>query len=129
MGDEFESGQDRRVVTRREGDLAVCFDAEALESLIRKAVNEAMDDYQHECLLELKEGDIGYVRNIVDAIKEIGDDSLPKGITIVRENHKFVASLHKAATRVGWGVFVLIASVLGTLGIIAAGVWKQSGGS
>ena len=107
-----------------------CVTYDELPDIVRAAVRQALDEYEHECVMHLKPDDAELMRDLVGAIKEIGDGSLSKGIVIVRENHKFVMACSQAASKIGWGVIVLTISVLGTLGLLAAGVWqKTSGGS
>lgn len=105
-----------------------CIEREELPGIIKDAVRQALEEYEHECIMQIKPGDAEHMRDLVGAIKEIGNGSLPKGIIIVRENHKFVMACHSAATKIGWGVIILAVSVIGTLGLVAAGVWKQTKG-
>ena len=98
-----------------------------LEEVIQRAVLAALEEYKHECVMNLRPEDNGHMRDLVGAVREIGEGDLGRGIIAVRENHKFVLSLHSAATKIGWGMIILVTSVLGTLGVIAAGVWKQTG--
>ena len=99
-----------------------------LEEVIQRAVLSALEEYEHECVMNLRPEDNGHIRDLVGAVREIGDGDLGRGIIAVRENHKFVLSLHNAALKIGWGVIILVTSVLGTLGVIAAGVWKNTNG-
>lgn len=99
-----------------------------LPEIIRGAVRQALEEYEHECVLRLKSGDAEHVRDMVGVFREVGGGDLCKGIIIVRENHKFVMSCHKAATKIGWGVIIMAISVMGTLGLFAAGIWKQTAG-
>ena len=121
----------RRNMDGFSGDGSDCFVRRSeLPGIIREAVHQALDSYEHECVMHLKDGDSVYVRDMIGAIKEIGDDSLPRGIAIVRENHKFVHSCQNAATKIGWGVIIVIATIMGSLGMVAVSAWKaQNGGS
>ena len=100
-----------------------------LPDIIRGAVKQALEEYEHECILHLKTGDAEHVRDMIGVFREVGDGDLSKGIIVVRENHKFVMSCHKAATKIGWGVIIMAVSIMGTLGLFAAGIWKQSSGA
>ena len=110
-------------------DVLACVKRDELEKIIKDAVRDALESYQHKCIMELRSEDVGHMRDFVGAIKEVGDGSLSKAAVIVRENHKFVSALHKAATKIGWGVLIVTVSIMGGLGLLAAGVWKQTGGS
>jgi hypothetical protein len=105
-----------------------CVTYDELPDIVRAAVRQALEDYEHECILHLKPGDAEHVRDLVGAIKEIGGGDLARGIVVVRENHKFVVALHQAAAKIGWGVIILAVSVMGTLGLVAAGVWQKTNG-
>lgn len=110
-------------------DLMACVKKDELERIVRDAVREALDSYQHKCIMELRSEDASHMRDLVNAIKEVGDGNLVKAASIVRDNHKFVMSLHTAATKIGWGVLIVAVSIMGGLGLFAAGVWKQTGGN
>lgn len=99
-----------------------------LPEIIREAVKQALEEYEHECVLHLKTGDSEYIRDMVGVFRELGDGNLSKGIIVVRENHKFVKSCHKAAAKIGWGVIIMAISVMGTLGLFTVGIWKQTTG-
>ncbi len=105
-----------------------CVTYDELPDIVRAAVRQALEDYEHECIMHLRPEDATHMRDLVGAIKEIGDGNLPKGIVIIRENHKFVGVCHNAATKIGWGVIIISVSVMGALGMFAAGLWKQSNG-
>ena len=142
MTETRQEQQDRRDRVRREedelsleefvkrSDLLACVKKDELEKIITDAVNAAIQSYQHKCIMELKAEDVPAVRDLVGALKELdGHGSLSRAVVIVRENHKFITSMQKAATKIGWGVLIVSVSIMGALGLLAAGVWKQSGGS
>lgn len=99
-----------------------------LEEIIQITVQRVLDEYEHVCLMNLKEGDTEHVRDLVGAVREIGDGNLPKGIVIIRENHKFVAACHRAAAKIGWGVIIATATVIGAMGILVVSMWRANGG-
>lgn len=105
-----------------------CVSHDELAEIIRDAVRQALEEYEHECIMHLRPEDAEQMRDLVGAIKEVGDGNLSKGITTIRENHKFVKCCHAAAAKIGWGVIILSVSVMGVLGMFAAGVWKQTNG-
>ena len=61
-----------------------------LPDIIKDAVKQALEEYEHECIMHLKPGDSEHVRDMVGAIREIGDGDLGRGIVKVRDNHKFM---------------------------------------
>ena len=96
-----------------------------LPGIIRAAVRQALDEYEHECLMHLRPGDNDHIRDLIGAIREVGMGDLANGIVVVRENHKFVMQCHAAASKIGWGVIIGITAVMGVVGIIAVGMWQQ----
>lgn len=110
-------------------DVLACVRRDELEKLVKEAVVAALNSYQHECVMGLRPDDIEQMRDFVGAIKEVGDGSLLKAAIVVRENHKFIGTLQGAATKIGWGVLIVVVSIMGGLGMLAAGVLKHSGGS
>lgn len=99
-----------------------------LEEVIRRAVLSALEEYEHECVMNLRPEDNGHMRDLVGAVREIGDGNLPKGIIVIRENHKFVASCHSAAAKIGWGVIIATVTVIGAMGILVVSMWRANGG-
>lgn len=97
-----------------------------LPGIIRDAVRQALDEYQHTCVMCLSSEDIPHVRDLVHAVREIGDDNIKKGIVIIRDNHKFVNRCHGAATKVGWFVIICVMALLGTAGLLVTGMWRTS---
>lgn len=102
-----------------------------LDEIIRSAVRRTLDEYEHICILNLKAGHVDHVRDLVNAVSEVGDGDIAKGIVAVRDNHKFVMQCHAAAAKIGWGVIIATMVVLGTLGVVAASLWNSlpKGGS
>lgn len=99
-----------------------------LSAIIERAVRKTLDEYDHECIMHLKADENEHMRDLVGAIREVGDGDLRKGIVAVRDNHKFVMQCHKAASRIGWGVIITIAVVLGSLGFISFSILQAKGG-
>lgn len=108
-------------------DLKLCVKKSELEEIIKFAVREALDSYQHKCIMDLRTEDSAQMRDLIGAIKEVGDGDMCRAIVRVRDNHKFMTAIHAAAGKIGWSVIILTVSVMGTLGVIAFGAWKQGG--
>ena len=105
-----------------------CVTHEELPDIIRESVRQALEEYQHECVMHLRPEDAEQMRDLVGAIKEVGDGNLSKGITVIRENHKFVKACHCAAAKIGWGVIIISLSIMGAFGMFAVSFWKHSNG-
>ena len=96
-----------------------------LDDIIQRAVRQAIDEYQHECGLALRPGDTEHVRDIFQALRELGHGSLGEGVTEMRENHAFVARYRKFTGHIGTTVVtVVLVAVMGVLGsaLVAGGV-------
>lgn len=96
-----------------------------LDDIISRAVRQALDEYQHECVLELRPGDTEYARDIFQALRELGHGSLGDGVTEMRENHALVARYRRFTGHIGTTLITLIlVAVMGVLGsaLVAGGV-------
>ena len=79
-----------------------------LPEILKTAVREALNEYQHECILNLRTGDAEYGRELFQALREIGHGNLGDGITEVRENHTFIMRYRKWACNTGGMILTLI---------------------
>ena len=88
-----------------------------LDAIITRAVHQALDEYQHECVLALRPGDQEYARDIFAALRELGHGSLGDGVAEMRENHAFVARYRKFTGHIGTTVVtVILVAVMGVIG-------------
>lgn len=88
-----------------------------LPGIIRQAVRQALDEYEHECVLALRPGDQDYARDIFQAIRELGHGSLGDGVAEMRENHTFVAKYRKFTGHIGTTVVtVILVAIMGVIG-------------
>lgn len=96
-----------------------------LPGIIRQAVSQALDEYEHECVLALRPGDLDYARDIFQAIRELGHGSLSDGVAEIRENHTFVARYRKFTGHIGTTVVtIILVAIMGVIGsgLVAGGV-------
>lgn len=95
-----------------------------LPQIIKTAVREALDEYEHECVLALRPGDQDYARDIFQALRELGHGSLGDGVAEMRENHAFVARYRKFTGHIGTTVVtVILVAIMGVIGSgLVAGV-------
>ena len=96
-----------------------------LPGIIRQAVRQALDEYEHECVLALRPGDQDYARDIFQAIRELGHGSFSDGVAEMRENHTFVARYRKFTGHVGTTVVtVILVAIMGVIGsgLVAGGI-------
>ena len=96
-----------------------------LPGIIRQAVRQALDEYEHECVLALRPGDQDYARDIFQAIRELGHGSLSDGVAEIRENHTFVARYRKFTGHIGTTVVtVVLVAIMGVIGsgLVAGGI-------
>lgn len=95
-----------------------------LDDIIQRAVRQALDEYQHECVLALRPGDTEYARDIFAALRELGHGSLGDGVTEMRENHAFVARYRRFTGNIGTTVVtVILVAVVGVLGSALVAGW------
>lgn len=96
-----------------------------LDDIIQRAVRQALDEYQHECVLALRPGDTAYARDIFAALRELGHGSLGDGVTEMRENHAFVARYRRFTGHIGTTLItVILVAIMGVIGsaLVAGGV-------
>lgn len=96
-----------------------------LDDIIQRAVRQALDEYQHECVLALRPGDTEYARDIFAALRELGHGSLGDGVAEMRENHAFVARYRRFTGHIGTTLItVILVAIMGVLGsaLVAGGV-------
>ena len=79
-----------------------------LPEILKTAVREALNEYQHECVLNLRNGDSEHARELFQALREIGHGNLGDGITEVRENHTFIMRYRKWACNTGGLIITVI---------------------
>lgn len=95
-----------------------------LETIVQRAVANGIKDYRCECIFDLSEDEIGQTKNMLFAVKEIGDGDLATGIEVMRDNNKFVAKYRREAESLGLKVVTrVVMVVLSVLGLaVVAGV-------
>lgn len=96
-----------------------------LPGIIRQAVRQALDEYEHECVLALRPGDQDYARDIFQAIRELGHGSLGDGVAEMRENHAFVTRYRKFTGHIGTTIItVILVAIMGIIGsgLVAGGI-------
>lgn len=68
------------------------------------AVAEAMEEYQHKCLLDLDEKEIEATQTFFDVVKATGHGNIVAGIEEIRENHNFIIGLRRRCEKAGEAV-------------------------
>ena len=91
-----------------------------LPQIIKTAVREALDEYEHERVLALRSGDQDYARDIFQALRELGHGSLGDGVAEMRENLAFVARYRKFTGHIGTTVVTVI--LVAVMGVIGSGI-------
>lgn len=99
---------------------------EDLPGIIRDAVKQALDEYQHKCRLQISDEDMDQVKFVFHAIREIGHGRVAEGVTEVRENHLFLSKYRKWTGNIG--TVVVTAIILGVLGVVGTWVASIAGG-
>jgi hypothetical protein len=96
---------------RRE-DLLACVKKEELQDIIKGAVKDALNAYQHKCVLNLDSEQIRQVGNLFNAIKEIGDGQLEHGVEIIRDNHKLISRYVTVTGKIGTSVITTVVFII-----------------
>jgi hypothetical protein len=118
---------DRRSMVRREDDvlsledfirleeLLDCVKRDELAGIIRQSVREALDSYQHRCVLHLTPDQTEQVSHLFGAIKEVGGGSLENGVKEIRENHKLISRYCRITGKIGTTTITFIVVAIMTL--------------
>ncbi|NCC83994.1 MAG: hypothetical protein EOM03_07695 [Clostridia bacterium] len=96
---------------RRE-DLLACVKKEELQDIIKGAVKDALDAYQHKCVLNLDSEQIRQVSNLFNAIKEVGDGQLEHGVEVIRDNHKLMSRYVTVTGKIGTTVITTVVFII-----------------
>ena len=91
-----------------------------LEDIIHRAVKSALDEYQHDCILNLGPDQAREVKNLFCAIKEIGHGKLDAGVERIRDNHKLITRYCEVTGKVGTAVITMfIVAIMSFIGLSA----------
>lgn len=94
--EEIEQMVEDAVTRAMKGVFAV-----GLTEIVRCAVVKAMENYEHECVLDFTPNELEATQNLVDVIRATGHGSILAGVEEIRENHAFVCRLRKKLDKAG----------------------------
>jgi hypothetical protein len=121
---------DRRNAVRREADVLSledfvrleefldCVRRDELDAIIKQSVREALDSYQHRCVLHLNNEQTEQVSHLFCAIKEIGHGNLEAGVKEIRDNHKLISRYCRFTGKIGTTTISFI--IFGILAILGS---------
>lgn len=96
--------------------------AVGLTEVVRCAVVKAMENYEHECVLDLSSKELEATLSLVDVIKATGHGDMNNGVQEIRENHAFICKLRKKLDKAGDTVTGCILKGVMTILIAATGI-------
>ena len=94
--DEIEKMVEDAVLKAMRGVFAV-----GLTEVVRCAVVKAMENYEHECVLDLSPKELEATQNLVDVLRATGQGDVLHGVEEIRENHAFICKLRKKLDKAG----------------------------
>lgn len=91
----------------------------AITETVHCAVTRAMNEYQHECVLDLNKPEVEAVQNLVDVIRATGHGDVARGVEEIRENHSFIAGIRKRCEQASTTVVQTVTKTLTTVVFLA----------
>ena len=87
---------------------------------VQVAVAKAMDEYDHDCVLDLEPEELKGLRKLADIASSLGEHGdIKDGISEIRDNHHFIKRFRKKVDKVGGAMLIAIAgTVVGTVLLI-----------
>jgi hypothetical protein len=94
--------------------------ARTIKCSVEAEVVRAMDEYDHECVLDLEDDEIRALRKLSDIASSLGEHGdMRAGVAEMRDNHHFIKNFRKKVDKVGGAMLIIIASsIIGTVLII-----------
>ena len=96
--------------------------AVGLTEVVRCAVVKAMENYEHECVLDFSAKELEATQNLVDVLRATGQGDVIHGVEEIRENHAFVCKLRKKLDKAGDTVTGCILKAVMTVLLAATGM-------
>jgi hypothetical protein len=122
----------KQVIEQAAQRAVVQLSEEYIDAIIDTAVKRAISCYSTSFPCGISAADAKELSHFFGSLKDLGDDSLPKGIERFRANMKVVNRWQRVCERTGfiiWGsILVGVLSVVGTVGWIGFWGWLSKGG-
>ena len=114
--EEIEKMVEDAVLKAMRGVFAV-----GLTEVVRCAVVKAMENYEHECVLDLSSKELEATQNLVDVLRATGQGDVIHGVEEIRENHAFICKLRKKLDKAGDTITGCILKAVMTVLLAATG--------
>lgn len=94
--------------------------ATTINCSVQIAVAKAIDEYEHECVLDLEADELKGLRKLADIASSLVDHGdIKDGISEIRDNHHFIKKFRRKVDKVGGAMLIAIAgTVVGTVLLI-----------
>ena len=96
--------------------------AVGLTEVVRCAVVKAMENYEHECVLDFSPKEVEAAQTMIDVARAAGHGDVGVGVEEIRENHAFVCRLRKKLDKAGDTVTGCILKAVMTVILAATGM-------
>ena len=96
--------------------------AVGLTEVVHCAVTKAMQNYEHECVLDLSPKEVEAAQTLIDVAKATGHGDVTAGVEEIRENHVFICRLRKKLDKAGDTVTSCVLKAVMTVLLAATGL-------
>lgn len=93
-----------------------------LTEVVHCAVTKALQNYEHECVLDFSSKEIEAAQTLLDVVKATGHGDLADGIEEIRENHSFTCRLRKKLDKAGDTITSCVLKAVMTILLTATGL-------
>jgi hypothetical protein len=93
-----------RILFQRD-DETIAISMDEFKALIHEAVEEVLD---HKCRLPLTTEQIEEIPHMLGMVKDVGNDSLSKGVEEMRKNHQWFTKTRCMGEKIGTGLILLV---------------------
>lgn len=88
------------VLYQAESGKTLTLSREDLIKIINSAVDDAFQKYKHECRFNISQEDAEQIENYFNAVKEVGDGELAKGLKIIAHNHEWLIDTREKSNKI-----------------------------
>jgi hypothetical protein len=97
--------------------------AATIKCSVDVAIAKAMEDYEHECVLDLDVDELKAMRKFADVATSLGEHgNIKDGVEEIRANHAFLKQFRRKIDRVGGAMLISIATTLIGLVLLILGI-------
>lgn len=94
---------------------------EKLRQIIREEISNLAPVIPHKCRFHMDDSEADAMTRYVKNISKLGGDDLDEGLALIRENHKWIASMRQGGSKAASAFFIML--LTGAAGAFLATLW------